>query len=162
MALSIRILCVIFFTSYHSRNLQADTWPPLKHLETPDLTFKKDPTKPLVVQFWAAWCRSCGTILWDIDQLIRPTENNIQFIMISLDESSETALATMKQHGLYQKYKSYQFFAGGKQLAKHLNVQSVPEIHIFSASGQPLKKINGHLTATEKRQISTTLNIAKK
>ena len=53
------------------------------HIAEPDSKLK-------LIQFWASWCHSCGTILWDFDQLLSQ-HSTVEYIAVSIDEEATDA-----------------------------------------------------------------------
>lgn len=116
----------------------------------------KPDSKPKIIQFWASWCHSCGTILWDFDQLLSQ-HPSVEYIAVSIDEKSTDALEYIKNHALYNKYKNSFFHDSKLQLKTHFEVETIPTILILDNANSVIFRHRGHLNSTDLNTLNQIL-----
>ena len=88
-------------------------------------------TKPVLVDFWAAWCRPCLMVAPVIDELAREFDGRIDFLKLDVDKNQQTA----------SKY----------------NVMSIPTIMVFKG-GKPVSNMVGFRSKADlKRSLEEAL-----
>ncbi len=88
--------------------------------------------KPVVADFWAAWCRPCLMVAPILDELAEEYNGRISFVKIDVDRNPKTAT----------KY----------------SIMSIPNLIIFKG-GQPFSQIVGYKPKAElKRRLDATLD----
>jgi thiol-disulfide isomerase/thioredoxin len=102
----------------------------------------------LLLQFWASWCHSCGSLMWDMDQLVSQNPG-MKYIAVSLDDEIAAAENYIRKHSLYEKYSDRYFFDVDKQLSVSLGIESVPSILLVDGNGNILVKKSGHLNSAD-------------
>ena len=110
--------------------------------------------KPLLLQFWASWCHSCSSIMFDLDELLVQYPNT-DYLAVSLDDERVDALQYIEKHALYKKYNNQYFIDSDKSLATKLEVETVPTVILFDANGNEVVRRSGHLNGTDLLQLST-------
>jgi thiol-disulfide isomerase/thioredoxin len=106
----------------------------------------------LLLQFWASWCHSCSSIMWDMDELLSQNDG-VGYVAVSIDDDIDAAETYIRRHGLYQKYSDRYFVDTGKALSESLGVNTVPTILLVDADGQVLVRKRGHLNAADLRDF---------
>jgi len=106
----------------------------------------------LLLQFWASWCHSCSSLMWDMDELLSQNDG-VGYIAVSIDDDFDAAEAYIRKHGLYEKYSDRYFIDAGKALSESLDVNTVPTILLVDADGQVLVRKRGHLNASDFRDF---------
>ena len=123
------------------------------HISEPDSKLK-------LIQFWASWCHSCGTILWDFDQLLSQ-HSTVEYIAVSIDEEATDALDYIKSHALYEKYQSHFYHDSKLLLKQHFEVETIPTILILDQSGSVAFRHRGHMNSSDLNALNQTLIKAK-
>lgn len=106
----------------------------------------------LLLQFWASWCHSCGTIMWDMDKLV--TQNpGLKYIAVSLDDQFNDARSYIRNHSLYEKYSDRYFIDSDKQFSESIGVITVPTIVLVDEQGKILVQKIGHIGSNDLQDI---------
>jgi thiol-disulfide isomerase/thioredoxin len=113
----------------------------------------------VLLQFWASWCHSCGSIMWDMDKLV--TQNpGVKYIAVSLDDELADAQNYIRKHSLYKKYSDRYFFDSGKQFSTSIGVSSVPTIVLVDGDGKILVQKFGHLNSADLQDFVSAVRAA--
>jgi thiol-disulfide isomerase/thioredoxin len=110
--------------------------------------------KPMLLQFWASWCHSCSSIMFDLDELLVQYPNT-DYLAVSLDDERNDALQYIEKHALYQKYNNQYFIDSDKLLSTTLEVETVPTVILLDADGNEVVRRTGHLNGTDLLHLST-------
>ncbi len=110
----------------------------------------------LLLQFWASWCHSCGSLMWDMDE-IASRGKRVKYVAVSLDDDREAAATYIRKHQLFPKYSDRYFLDSSKSLSSALDIQTVPSIVLVNASGDVLLAKSGHLNSTDLNDIVTVI-----
>jgi len=116
--------------------------------------------KPLLLQFWASWCRSCSGVSQELETIIKTyihaPKAKALFLSVSIDESIETAVATAQ--GRDSKTLLEQSYIDSHQVLQNkLQISSVPTIIIVDRQGSIVMRKEGHLRAAEYLEIKQAL-----
>ena len=106
----------------------------------------------LLLQFWASWCHSCGSLMWDMDEIVS-NNDGVTYLAVSIDEDTDAATSYIRKHKLYSKYKDRYFVDSGKVLSASLGIETVPSILVVTPAGDVLLYKSGHLNSTDLRDI---------
>lgn len=109
-----------------------------------------------LVQLWASWCHSCGSILWDISELL---ENNkkVEFLAVSIDKDPEKALNYISRHALYNKLESNFYHDAEAKFSSYFNIETVPTILILDPSNSIIFRHQGHLNSFDLNKMNQQL-----
>jgi thiol-disulfide isomerase/thioredoxin len=110
--------------------------------------------KPMLLQFWASWCHSCSSIMFDLDELLVQYPNT-DYLAISLDDERDDALRYIEKHALYKKYNNQYFIDSDKLLSTTLGIETVPTVILLDADGNEVVRRSGHLNGTDLLHLST-------
>lgn len=87
--------------------------------------------KPVVVDFWATWCKPCVMVAPILDELAEEYNERINFVKVDVDENPKTAA--------------------------RYGIMSIPALFIFK-NGEPVKHLIGFRPKAElKRNLDATL-----
>ncbi len=106
----------------------------------------------LLMQFWASWCHSCGSLMWDMDDIVSRNEG-VSYLAVSLDDDPDAARRYIRKHKLYPKYQDRYFLDGEKRLSASLGIETVPSILVVTPAGEVLLHKSGHLNSTDLKDI---------
>ena len=116
--------------------------------------------KPLLLQFWASWCRSCSGISQELGQIIETYTHKpkakAMFLSVSIDESIETAMATVKGR-TSSKISDQSYLDTHQVLQNKLQISSVPTILVVDPKGSIVMRKEGHLSAAEYLEVKQAL-----
>ncbi len=110
----------------------------------------------LLLQFWASWCHSCASLMWDMDD-IASRDERVKYVAVSLDDEPSDAAAYIQKHQLFEKYADRYFIDTTKSLSASLGIETVPTVLLVSADGRVLLTKSGHLNSTDLNDIMTAL-----
>jgi thiol-disulfide isomerase/thioredoxin len=106
----------------------------------------------LLLQFWASWCHSCGSLMWDMDDIVSANDG-VSYLAVSLDDERGPAARYIRKHRLYDKYKDRFFIDTGKALSTSLGIETVPSILVVGPAGDILLQKSGHLNSSDLNDI---------
>ncbi len=112
----------------------------------------------LLIQFWASWCHSCGSIMWDMDDLVG-RYGHVKYIAVSLDDQASDATDYIRRHPLYGKYRGRYFTDDAKRLSSVLDVATVPTILLVDGDGRVLVRKQGHLNSDDLKDLSVAMQL---
>jgi thiol-disulfide isomerase/thioredoxin len=112
--------------------------------------------KPVILQFWASWCHSCSSIMFDLDDMLQQFPGT-DYLAVSLDDETDDALQYIQKHALYEKYSKQYFIDTNKSLATKLGVETVPTVVLLDADGNEVVRRSGHLNSSDLQQLSAGL-----
>ena len=90
--------------------------------------------KPVLVDFWATWCRPCQMVAPILDELAKEYDGRVKFVKLDVDQNPKTAT----------KYK----------------VMSIPTLLVFK-KGQPVSHLVGFRPKNELKRILDTALVGK-
>lgn len=106
-----------------------------------------------LVQLWASWCHSCGSILWDISELLEKNKK-VEFLAVSIDKDPEKALNYISKHALFNKLESNIYHDSKAKFKSHYNIETVPTILILDPSNTIIFEHQGHLNSLDLNKIN--------
>lgn len=137
----------------------AATLPPQFHLSglnRADLSAVDLHDIPVVIQFWASWCKSCNGVSQELSHLLKNHPKKVKYISISLDESKEAALAALKSHQISNLAADYFYDVDGAFARAVVDV-SVPTVLLVNKDGVIVSRISGHFGSAQREEIRSKL-----
>lgn len=102
--------------------------------------------KPVVVNFWATWCETCGVEHPTLLKLARTYEGRVQFLGIAYLETEPKLKAWLDRHG----GSAYPTLVDvGSMAAVAYGVGRLPETYLIDKAGMIQKKYFGAIDARE-------------
>lgn len=123
-------------------------------------TFSND-GKPMIIDFWATWCKPCKKELDAISEVYADwqKETGVKLIAISIDDSRSSAkVATdAKSHGW--EYEVY--LDENQDFKRALNVGDIPQVYILNGKGEVVWQHNGYVDGGEEHIFEILKKVAK-
>ncbi len=111
---------------------------------------------PILLQFWASWCHSCSTVMWDLDNLTQ-AHKELHYYAVSIDKDKKQAFNYIQPHALFQKHPDRFFYDYDQQLSSRFQVKSVPTLLVFGRKGLLKYRHTGHLNAMDLQRLRIAL-----
>lgn len=128
----------------------------LKGLEGGNVKSKDLRSQKVVLQFFASWCQGCGTVMSELDPLVKEIDG-VRFIPVSVDESMEDAKDFFKRQGaVVRALKKRAYFDPQAELAGGLVVESLPALVVLER-GRVVMQLNGHPTSKQYEKLKAVL-----
>ncbi|MDP6632524.1 MAG: thioredoxin [Dehalococcoidales bacterium] len=91
-----------------------------------DATFEKEvlqADKPVLVDFWAAWCKPCLMVAPILDELAEEYDGKLKFVKLDVDSSARTAA----NYGI-MSIPTLLIFKGGEPVLTIVGTMPKPEL----------------------------------
>ncbi len=161
----IGMLSVVFTSAVIGQTTQGRSIPAadLKSLDGKTInanTFSND-GKPIIIDFWATWCKPCKKELDAISEVYEEwqKETGVKLIAISTDDSRSSGRvgADVKTHGW-----NYDVYLDSNQDFKRaLNVGDIPQVFIVDGKGNIVWSHNGYVDGSEAHLYELLKKVAK-
>lgn len=115
--------------------------------------------KPVIVSFWATWCKPCLMEMDALKELKDEWDGKVRIVSISIDDSRSKAKVPSFVKGRNLPFEIY--LDTNQDLYKRLNVQNVPFLFVFH-KGKQVYKHSGYSPGDEEYLIEEALKYAKK
>ncbi len=112
--------------------------------------------QPLLLQFWASWCRSCMSLMDEVDVLAQ-RHPGVRYLAISIDDDIEAGQRYLDRLALFSKHPDRFYFDRDGELKSRLAVQTVPTFIIINAAGTEVHRHVGHINSAELQDLRTWL-----
>ena len=117
--------------------------------------------KPMIIDFWATWCKPCKKELDAISEVYADwqKETGVKLIAISIDEarSSSKVAPDAKTHGW--EYEVY--IDENQDFKRALNVGEIPQIFIVNGKGEIVWEHSGYVDGGEEHILEVLRKVAK-
>lgn len=110
---------------------------------------------PVMLQFWASWCHSCGGVMWELDGL-SAAHPRVPYFAVSIDEALAEA-ARIKTHPLYARHPDRYLHDHEGALARRLAIEVVPAIVLLDCSGHERLRHVGHVNSSDLLRLRQAL-----
>jgi thiol-disulfide isomerase/thioredoxin len=110
---------------------------------------------PVLLQFWASWCHSCGGLMWELDRLAA-AHPQVPYLAVSIDADRRDA-ERATAHPLHARHPDRYLHDGDGALARRLAVQVVPTLVVLDASGRECLRHVGHVNSTDLQRLRAVL-----
>lgn len=114
--------------------------------------------KPVIVSFWATWCKPCTMELEALKELKAEWEGKIRIVAISIDDSRSKGKVQSFVKGKNYPFEIY--LDSNQELYKSLNISAVPFSYIFK-DGNRVYMHSGYTPGDEDHIIEKALEYAK-
>lgn len=112
--------------------------------------------RPLLLQFWASWCRSCMSLMDEVDELAERFPG-VRYLAISIDDDIEAGQRYLDRLALFATRPDRFYFDREGELKSRLAVLSVPTFIIVDATGEVVHRHVGHINSAELQAMRTWL-----
>ena len=117
--------------------------------------------KPMIIDFWATWCKPCKKELDAISEVYSDwqKETGVKLIAISIDDSRSSGRVSSdaKTHGW-----DYEVYLDENQDFKRaLNVGDIPQVFIINGKGEIVWQHNGYVDGGEEHIFEILKKVAK-
>jgi len=106
-------------------------------------------SNPIILNFWATWCKPCKNELNNIDDLYQEwkDETNVKIIIVSVDDSRSSAKVKPYINSMGWTFEGLS--DPNRQLARQLNVITVPHTFLINGEGKIVYEHKGYITGDE-------------
>lgn len=109
-----------------------------------------------VIQFWASWCHSCGSLMWDLDRIAAESPG-AQHVLVALDTGRADAVRTLDGHALGERLRPRTFLDSDGSFSAALGITAVPAVIVVDAQGLITWRGSGHLNSRDFNSIRARL-----
>lgn len=115
----------------------------LKRASTKTVDLKVE--KPIIVQFWATWCKTCGDTMAFLDKR-NASDFKTKFFTVAVDdeESAIKAYLSKKLPTQHERMMDNTFIDKDASFAKQSEVNSLPHVVVMDVDGKILMRHVGH------------------
>ena len=106
-------------------------------------------SNPIILNFWATWCKPCKNELNNIDDLYQEwkDETNVKIIIVSVDDSRSSAKVKPYINSMGWTFEALS--DQNRELARQLNVSTVPHTFLINGEGKIVYEHKGYITGDE-------------
>ncbi len=123
----------LLISALHSQKVARDF--SLKALDGKNYTLSKlYQEKPVVMDFWATWCRSCGRALKELQNLWFEADRN--FHLISVNEDLPSKYSRVKSLVKSKKWKFPVLLDSNGKVKSLYKVMALPTLFVIDTSGK--------------------------
>ncbi len=116
--------------------------------------------KPVIISFWATWCKPCITELINISDVYEDwqRETGVKLIAVSIDDVRNAAKVGPLANGKAWTYDIY--LDQNQDLKRALNVNNVPHTFLLNGNGEIVWQHNSYAEGDEKRLYELVKKVA--
>lgn len=116
---------------------------------------------PIVLSFWATWCKPCVTELNAIKEVYEEwqAETGVKLIAISIDDPRNAARVKPFVKGQMWEYDIY--IDENSDLRRAMNVNNIPHTFLLNGKGEVLWQHTGYIPGDEDKLFTLIRKVAK-
>jgi thiol-disulfide isomerase/thioredoxin len=111
----------------------------------------------VILQFWASWCRSCGQLMSEMDEMAARFPS-VRYLAVSTDEYAADARRRLGSHPLFPLHPERFFHDTGGRLAARLDITTVPTVLVVAADGHERLRHSGHFNSSDRGRLAALLD----
>lgn len=115
------------------------------------------PDQPVLLQFWESWCRSCGQLMSEMDE-VAGRFPAVRYLVISTDDDPADAWRRLESHPLFPEDPGRFLHDTGGRLAGRFDVTTVPTVLVIDADGRERLRHSGHFNSSELKRLASLLS----
>ena len=135
----------------------------LKTLEgkTVDISQIKNNGNPIVISFWATWCKPCKKELNTIAEIYEEwqDETGVKLVAVSIDDARSMSKVAPYVNSADWDYEVY--LDPNRELARSLNVSTVPHTFLLNGKGKIVWEHKGYIDGDEEELYEQIEKISK-
>lgn len=112
--------------------------------------------EPVLLQFWASWCRSCGQLMSEMSE-VAARFASVRYLVVSIDENAADARRRLEAHPQFPLNRDRFFHDSDQQLSKHFEVVTVPTVLVIGADGRERLRHRGHFNSSDLTRLVSRL-----
>jgi thiol-disulfide isomerase/thioredoxin len=113
--------------------------------------------RAVLLQFWASWCRSCGQLMSEMDEMATRFPS-VRYLAVSTDDDAVDARRRLGSHPLFPRHPERFFHDTDGRLAARLDVTTVPTVLVLAADGHERLRHAGHFNSSDLRRLVALLD----
>lgn len=117
--------------------------------------------KPIVVNFWATWCRPCKSELPAFEKLYNEYGEDVTFMMVNLTDGAQETVDSVSEFIMDNEYHFPVYFDTETNAATTYSVYSIPATLFIDADGNIVASHLGAMQENTLRTYIENLLIAK-
>ena len=147
--LAVALLSFAAAAQLHAQSIPDVTVENIKGGKTSSRTFC-DGEGPVVISFWATWCKPCIKELDAVSDLLEEwkEETGLRFIAVSVDDSRSVSRARSFASGRGWEGMDF-YFDVNSSLVKALNISAVPHVLVYGKDGKLAYRHVGYVPGDE-------------
>lgn len=115
--------------------------------------------KPVIVSFWATWCKPCNRELNAIKEVYEEwqEETGVKLVAISIDDARSASRVKPHVDGNGWEYEVY--IDQNQDLKRAMNVVNVPHTFILNGQGEIVWQHTSYVEGSEEEMIETVKSL---
>jgi cytochrome c biogenesis protein CcmG/thiol:disulfide interchange protein DsbE len=109
--------------------------------------------KPIILSFWATWCKPCIRELTNIQDVYEDwqDETGVKIIAVSIDDARNAMKVAPFVNGQGWEYEIY--LDENSEFKRQLNVNNIPHTFLLNGKGEIVWQHNGYVEGDEENLI---------
>lgn len=155
-----RLLAGVLLLALASPSASASSWTELPELPAfagEALAPATLEGQPVLLQFWASWCRSCASLMDEVDALTSRFPG-VRHIAVGIDDEIEPGQDYLERLALFARHPQRFVFDQQGAFKQRFGVVTVPTLIVVDAKGVEVHRHVGHISSNELRALRTHLS----